>query len=162
MVPELQIDGNDRFESRWLVFQWIVLAIMACFVLAALAGVSGTGPFSKVTRTLPVSGATVQYARFETVGTASHLFIDLPARTGGGPSTLTLSSAFLKAHDIQYVQPQPLRAEVGGTGTRYVFARTRGDAGTIALSLSPARPGVPGGTLSLDGETLPLHQLVLP
>lgn len=156
----LQLEERRGFQERfWRVQRW-AWAGFGLVVLAALAGLTGSGgPLSRAT--LELGAGSIDYPSVARWQAADSLTLQLaPGRAG---RTLLLSSGFAESFEIETVHPAPLLWESGADGHRMRFAVDAGAPVTIHLHVRPLKPGLTEATASLDGGPAPrMRFIVLP
>ena len=134
--PEIAEDRS--FQEQFWKIERIFWGAFGLLILAAALGLFGSGgPFSR--------GATfVGESRINHPLTARWEAGDeLSVRLAGsaGERSLTLSSDFAEAFEIEDMQPSPQRVEADGSGHRYVFTAMGDLPIEIRIALVPRHPG---------------------
>jgi hypothetical protein len=156
----LQLDEPRRSQERfWTAERWAWITY-GLLVLAALAGLTGSGgPLSRAEVTLG-TGA-IEYPRIARWQAADDMTVTFSA--GTGERSLTLGRAFAKSFGIEDVQPAPERSEALPEGQRLVFRLPGGGPAQVRLYLRPSSPGLARFEAALDGAPpLSLSVFVLP
>lgn len=166
-VDGLEVDQDLAFQRRSWVVQRVGWGLMALVVLAAVAGLLGSGPLSNARAEVP-GLMTLEYHRFARLDTGETLRLSLrPAATAGDTVRLSLTQAFLGAVRIETVQPPPARVEVGDGRLVYVFpvAEPRVPM-VVTFAYQPREVGAAHGVVGLESTPEPRHvafrQLVYP
>jgi len=151
----LEIHEHLDFQRRFRVFQKIGTAALLAFVVAAFAGLLGSGPLSSTGAT--AGALKVDYDRFQHRGYRASL--KFQAAAGPGPTDLVLHGALLDALDITHVAPQPEQVVFGDEQVLYRFAH---GTTTVHLQAEPQRAGPVRGRASSGSDSLELHMFVYP
>lgn len=93
---------------------------MALVLLAALAGLMGTGPLSSRTAEAGTS-LKVRYDRFTRYHSPASIHVTVARGAGADQIRLNLNRQFLEAVELESVTPQPARVELAPRGQTYVF-----------------------------------------
>lgn len=154
-----QIGEDMRFQERWWRAERIAWVAMALFVLAAAAGVFGSGPASRASSTA-AGGARLEYPRFLRARAQAELIVVLPA-AGRVRRSLVLSPSLLERFEVEALVP-PARAARSGEGLHYTLHTEPRAPARAWLRVRARRPGWVDGTVRVDGVVLPLRALVYP
>jgi hypothetical protein len=166
-VDGLEIDQDLDFQRRAWMIQRVGWAVMTVFVLAAAAGVLGSGPLSHARADLPGT-MSVEYQRFARFETNETLTVRLePAATGADTVRLSLDRAFLDAARMASVLPTPTRVESAAGGLVYVFAVAEPRTPlVVAFNFEPQEIGRQRGTIGVETaaglRSVTFRQLVYP
>lgn len=156
----LQLDEPRRVQERiWTAERWAWVSF-GLIVLAALAGLTGSGgPLAHQETRL--DGGRLDYPRITRWQSTDDMTLQLAA--GPAERRLTLSREFAEAFTIKDIQPAPERAKAVPDGQRLVFRLPDGAPAQIRLYLRPSTPGLVRFRAALD-ESAPasLSILVLP
>jgi hypothetical protein len=93
---------------------------MGVLLLAALAGLLGTGPLSDAREGGPASALWVEYNRFERYQAPTKMVVHL--RPMASEARLWINYGFLRRVDLTHIDPEPERVEAGSD--RYIFPFT--------------------------------------
>jgi hypothetical protein len=162
---ELELPEGERFfRIEWRVQRvgWIVWGLI---VVAALAGLVGTGPLSSREVSASDGSLVVGYDRFLHYHTPSTIELTLPSMPGdSNPFRVQLSRALLEGVEISRIEPEPEGRTLAADGVVYDFPRGDGIANArILLHLKYERFGRHGGEIALVGhEPVTLSQFVYP
>lgn len=156
----LQLEDDRRFQERfWTVERWVWIGF-GLLVLAALAGLTGSGgPVSHAR--VAMAGGTVEYPRIARWQASEDITIKFAAAEG--PRTVILGSSFAEQFQIESVQPRPVRSEAVQEGQRLTFDVANGAPGSVTLHIRPSDPGYVDFEMALDGRaSSSLSIVVLP
>jgi hypothetical protein len=159
----LQIDEDLRFQRRDWVVQRIGWGALALLLLAALLGVTGSGPLSHASKS-DGQGLSVEYERVVRHGARTALVIEVtPGTLAGEEARITMERDYLAAYDVQSMVPEPDRTEVANGVVTFVFDVTPRAALKWRLSLEPDEIGRHGTRVRLDdGPPVDIRQFTLP
>lgn len=151
-----------RFQRRlWKVERaswWVQLGL----VLAALAGLTGKGPLSRVSA--ESQGLRVEYDRLARHESAGELTLTVaPGLARGGVVRLRLERRWLEGVEIQGIDPEPERSEAGADTVRFTFPVPEGQAARVRLRVEYSGMGWRSGRLQVEsGPGVTLTQWVFP
>jgi hypothetical protein len=159
----LPVSEEDlRFQRRlWRVeraFWWVQLAI----VLAALAGLAGTGPLAD--GHAERGGLAVAYERIARNGRPGTVALTFsPALVREGEVRLRLDRRWLSGVSIDGILPEPARSEAGDQGTRFTFRVAPGGVARVRLRFQYEATGWRRCRLQVEGgPALSFSQWVYP
>ena len=138
---------------------WVVLTLI---IFAALAGVFFHGPASYARARNADNSMAVDYERFAHKTARTYFTVRATAPIGD-ELMFRLSPIFADTHDIELIQPHPLRARGGTYGLELVFPRSA--AGDVAFHIAarPKRFGTMSLHLEAEGRSsLNIFQLIYP
>jgi hypothetical protein len=160
----LEIDQDEAFERRSYTVQragWILLAVL---VVAAAAGLLGSGPLARATMASP-GAFTVEYERLTRYQSSQmlHLYLE-PGVTSAREVRVWIDRQFLDSSKIESVVPQPLRVEGAADRLYYVFQMGKpGERLFVAFTLQAEQIGRVKGRLGVgDTHEVAFTQLVYP
>jgi len=120
-------DALDPGQTR--AFWWlsrVAWALMALLIVAALAGLMGSGPLSRATRTVAVTGngrALLEYPRFTRYNTEESMQVTVEAPDATGDTLqMTLSPALNDQLQIRDVTPPPDSVSMSQDGAVYEWS----------------------------------------
>jgi hypothetical protein len=163
---DLDIDVDMVFQQRsWAVQRagWIVIGLL---VLAAAAGLLGSGPLSRRTATVP-GVLEIEYARFTRYEDPERLSVRLLSAATVNPSVqLSLNREYLDHSRIDSITPAPERVESAGRHVVYAFRVAEpGQPLEVTFNIAPQRVGGVEGRVRVDpvrGPELRFHQFAYP
>jgi hypothetical protein len=158
---------QEDFESA-LIFhhhEWriqrIGWALIAAFLLLALAGVFGGGPLSHA-RTGDATSGNVEYERYVRSGADTVLTVSPSAAAGQGVTRIEITASYLHAFRVEHITPQPSSVRVNGERLVYEFAVSSSPA-VVAFHLHPADLGRHTAVVVIDaGPPLAIRQFTYP
>ncbi len=164
-IGDLEIPEDLPHQRReWAVerFGW---AIMVAIVVAALAGLLGSGPLSHDIAGQPDSALWVEYDRYARSQAPSEYLVHIkPEQVSGGKVRLSLNRDFFEHVEMQSVVPEPDSVEARDGRLTYVFNAP--DANQPATVIYRFKASSFGGlllTMSLaDGPQLSFRQFFYP
>ena len=150
-VGDLEIEQHLDLQERLWRFQRIGWGIMALLVLAALSGLTGSGPLSRAWAGSPGDLLRVRYDRFLRAESLSALEVHLGP--SGRETRIWFSRDYLEAVPFERAVPEPERVEMGPDRVTYVFRQAAaGGTGRITfygpvttVGRVEGRVGLPGG-----------------
>ncbi len=136
-VGDLEVAQDLTFQRRSWTVQRIGWVAMALVLLAALAGLTGSGPLSQATAGAAGDPLRVAYPRFARHRAPTTLEVHLAPGAGqGGTVRVWVNAAYLRGATVEAVYPEPERVEAGPGRVTYVFALEQpGQPTTIAFQL---------------------------
>lgn len=122
--------GKDRAFQEWFwIAERCVWAVLALFVVAGMAGLTGSGgPFAR--GMAEAGGARIDYPATARWQTAETLTITLPA--AAADAAVTLPASLLETFNVTEISPRPMSVTVSAQGERYRFTRAA-DGGPVTL-----------------------------
>ena len=171
---ELEVGFDSQFETRWHRWELAGRVVLAVVVVAGLAGLFGSGPFSHRSATFASGGISrIDFEPIARFGTPTQITFHL--RPGSGASNalgngqshcvdLTLSSAFIEPFGLQDTQPKPLlTTAVSGNVVLTVLAREDGKEPLVRVTGKPSKVGPLRLTAQFGHEKpVKITQFVLP
>jgi hypothetical protein len=159
----LQLDQDLRFTARTWGFERVAWVAMAVAILAALAGVTGSGWLSHARLEAP--GLVVEYQRFLRYQTPTSLLVTLRRERPEETSLdLVVDPQMLQGFKVRQIFPEPPLAAQEHGGTRYAFPLGAGEQEVrVRLDLEPDRLGMRETRLARSGRgPVRLRQFVWP
>jgi hypothetical protein len=156
------IQEDMQFQRRtWLAERigWIVLAAL---LVAGLAGVFFHGRLSRTIAKAIDESIAVEYERFAHKTAVTHFVIrtspPLPDQV-----LVRLGPSFASMHDVDSMEPRPIRSSGGSYGLEFVFARSSaGDLG-VHIAARPKRFGFMSLHVEVEGRgAVNIAQFVYP
>jgi hypothetical protein len=137
---------------------------MALIILAALAGLFGSGGLSQARAGDPSSQLWLEYHRFERTQSATTVHVHIPSAENAEIRRIWLSRNYLQGVKVEQVTPPPETVEAAADRLIYSFRVAPSDQPTtIVFHLNPEFPGILAGTIGVeDGPELSFNQLVYP
>jgi hypothetical protein len=152
----LEIDQDFDYQRRAWRLQRIGSAALFVFVIAALAGLLGSGPLSRAAAGVP-GVFTLDYPRLTRYQDAETLVLRLrAAATVAVPIRVSLSREFIEAARITIVVPAPESVQAGAD--RVIFAFRAAEPGRpleITFDFQPQRIGTVRARLRLESPGAP-------
>jgi hypothetical protein len=156
------IREDMAFQRRSWLLERIGWSLLSIVLIAAIAGLFFHGPASYTRVHNADNSLSVHYERFAHKTAMTYFTIRVAAPVSG-EIPIRLSPAFTEAHNIESMQPPPVRASGGTYGLEFVF--TRSGAGDVAVHIAarPKRFGTMSLTLEAEGRgALKVFQLIYP
>jgi hypothetical protein len=162
---EFEVGYDAEFEEGW---HRVVLGgrvVMVLFVLAALAGLMGRGPFSHHTVSSPSGALSVDLEPVARYGTPTQVTIHVRPPAGAHTVQIGLSTSVLEPLGLHAILPQPdpeQPGERGGLLINVPIPPNETEA-LIRLQEDPTVIGpVPITIRFVGGETLRTTQFIMP
>ena len=120
----LDLPQDEPFQKREWKIQRVGWALWGLVLVAALAGLLGTGPLSHAEVSAPDGSVIVKYDRFLHYHQPSVLEVLVPSRgQDDSPLRLKVSRTFLDRVQIVRIEPEPDEQQVADDGIVYTFAK---------------------------------------
>jgi hypothetical protein len=148
--PMLPVSEDMRFQERSWLIKRLGCALLAVFVLLALAGVFSNGFLSAARAEREGAPLSVDYERFQRRNAPTYFTIQVPKQTED-EIWLRLGQAFQNAYDIEAVQPPPVRSNIGSSGLSLFFDAYDQNDLNIVIRARPRR----FGTVTVEIARLP-------
>ena len=160
MNGALQLDDNERRQLvHWRVERvgWVCMLLL---VIAALAGVFGSGLFSEAE--VAGEGVRVKYSRFTRVTKAVALDITLEHPTEN--TTLAISREYLQSFEVSGILPQPVSSRTTREQHVFSFAIVPGEPLHVTVQLTPSEGafGFRNGRIGTPAGVADFWQFVWP
>lgn len=150
----LELEQNLRLQRRGWRIQRIGWALMACIVLAALAGLLGSGPLSRTSKSADDGSVSLEYERFARYQAPTTLRVRFALDPASAAEVrLVVDRRFLERMKVEHVLPQPEKVELAGERLIYVFpaGQARSQA-AVTFSLKPDALGLLEGAAGIEGR----------
>ena len=151
-----------QFQRRTWLAERIGWIAMAALLLAGLAGIFFHGPLSHTVARSSDESISVEYERFAHKTALTHLIVRTDAPLPDHV-LVRLGPSFANMHDIDSLEPRPVRSSGGSYGLEFLFARSSaGDLG-VYVAARPKRFGFMSLHVEVEGRgALNIAQLVYP
>ena len=162
---DLQIGEDVDFLRRAWRVQRVGWALLVLILLAALLGLTGTGPLSQATAGSEGGPVRVEYERFVRANAVTDLRVRLgPGVPREGRARLWFDRQYLHKVEVTGVVPEPESVEVSPDRVTYVFLAAEGGGPVeLAFDLKPMRFGSWSGRMGAgDAEPVHLRHFVYP
>lgn len=156
-IGTLEIDQDLNFQKQEWRFERTGWVFLLLFLVAAVAGVFGSGPASRKTISAAQGSVRVEYSRALRWQTPQTLEIEMRS---GNLEEVALSESLMRAWSIQEVTPSPKEVVATDRETLYRF---HGRKGRIVFAYEATRFGRLEGTLRMkNAVVLRLDQWAFP
>jgi hypothetical protein len=118
----LDMDVDETFSRREWKIQRIGWGIWLLTIIAALAGLTGSGPLSHAQARSNTDDLIVDYDRFARKGHQTQLTLHARENHPSTPIRLILSRSLLDQFRILRIEPEPISSETTDDGIAYSFA----------------------------------------
>jgi hypothetical protein len=155
---------DPEFQRRTWAAQRVGRVAMALVVLAALLGLIGTGPLSRVSAG-DGERLTVEYDRFVRRLGENRLVVKVAPGAAAGPEVrVWIDADYARSMEVKSVTPEPARMETAADRLTLVFPLARPGAGLEAVvDLRSRAFGPVRGAVGLaGGPTASIAQFVYP
>ena len=123
-VGDVEVEQDLTFERRSYRAQRIGQGLLAAFVLAAIAGFFGNGPFDRAKAADESGGLRVEYPRFTRRLTDWEMVVEVgPAAAQGREFQLWFDRSFAERFTLEGALPEPLDTAVDGDRVLLRFRR---------------------------------------
>jgi hypothetical protein len=159
---ELEVHENITFQRRDWLAQRIGWGVICLILLAALAGLTGSGPLSSVTRT--EGPFTLEYERFVRHGARTALTLHVePQAIAEGRVRIAVDRHFLVANDLQRLVPEPNATRGRDDAVEFIYDVAPGDGLQVRWTMEPDQLGRHSALVRLnDGPVLQIEQFTYP
>jgi hypothetical protein len=159
----LELNDDPVFDRRQGRVQRVGWALLALVLVAALAGVFGSGPVSSGSAASDDGRLEVGFDRFVRRGGENALDLTLdPALAEAGEIEVAISATWLDGIDVEAVSPEPTDVRTEGDRQVYVFA-VAGDAPlVVTLSYSSQVVGRSEATVTAGPGEVSFWQVSYP
>jgi hypothetical protein len=175
-VGSLEVEQDLGLQQRMWRVQRVGWGVMALLVLAAAAGLTGSGPLSQTSAATPGGALRLDYDRFLHAEGLTTLQVHLGennlgesnesgTKSGEGQRRIWISRAYLEKVPIERSVPEPERVEVGADRVTYVFAEAPAGAPAARVTFygSVTTLGRVEGQIGLpEGPSLRFQHFVYP
>ena len=164
-VGDLESAQDLDFQRRSWVAQRVGWVFIALAALAALLGLLGKGPLSRVSAGEESQPLSLEYDRFGRFQTLTTLRVNLGSDAGRDREVhVWLNREYLESVQIQQVTPEPDRVEAGSQRLTYVFQLSEPNQPTaVTFYLQPEHIGSLRGQVGLvEGQKLNFNQFIYP
>ena len=159
----LEVHEDPVFQRRDWLAQRVGWAVIAAMLLAALAGLMGSGPLSHTTRS-DGRQLTVEYDRFVRHGARTALtFRVAPQAAAKGPVRIAIDRPFLAANDLQRLVPEPREMRGRDDAVEFIYDVAPGAALQVRWTVEPDELGSLSSSVRLnDGPAVEIAQFTYP
>lgn len=138
-APGLQVTEDRPWQERFWTAQRVGWTLMALFIVAAIAGLTGMGgPLA--TAKAELGGGTIDYPRITRWQADDRLRVRI-SQTSPANVELTLSREFVELFAISSIQPEPAEVQATSAGHRFTFKTEPGERErVISFTVRATRP----------------------
>lgn len=159
----LDLEQDPAFQRREWRVETVGWAVLAAFMVAALAGLLGNGPVSWSQLGSPDGALEVSYQR------VAHLDADDTVRVVVQPQAIArdraqvwLSGTWVEAVEVRRVTPEPSQQVARPGRLGLVLEAPSGQPVELTLAVRAQRTGWTEGRIDVGGSSATFRQLVLP
>ena len=156
------LQSSQPFERGWNGLQTVVEILVCVIVLAALAGLLGTGPLSSRMVRFDKVPITMTYERIQRRTVQSEMQLKTTAPLVGDTLEVEIPNQLTEDIDIVSTSPRSTSMRAEADGIVYVFALGTTRLGTITFSIKPRKPGFIDSIVKAGAGEAQLRQTVLP
>lgn len=149
-------------RSHWRL-ERSVWCVLGAVVAAALLGLLGPGPLSRVTIGEPEVGLRISHQRLLHMQSPHDVRIEARAAPGTHEVSFAISTSYLERMHLESMTPAPVRVSSGDGET--VFHLDAGGIGATVVALlrfDAASPGWVRGFVRREGEVVQVSHFVFP
>jgi hypothetical protein len=159
----LQLEQDLRFQRVSWRIQRVAWVVVVLLLLAAAAGLLGSGPLSTAVTAVP-DRFDVTYQRFSRYQTPETLTLNFwPAVTASGEAAVWFDREYLERTRVGPITPRPTRVEAADQRVRYVFQVNQpGRPLGVTFSLQLQRVGLVRARMGVDDAVRDFWQFVYP
>ena len=164
-IGDLDLNQDLDLQRKTWTVQRIGWSGMALIVLAALAGVFGSGPLARTEVTDNPQTFRLSYDRFGRYeGELVLQLVLTPEATKTNRVTVEIDRTYWISHAVEHITPGPLISSIGIDGFLYTFeTNTPSTPAVIVFRLRPKYIGVMDGRIRVnDSGPLQFHQFMFP
>ena len=160
---ELEVHEDIAFQRRDWLAQRVGWGAIGLLLLAALAGLTGSGPLSRVTRT-DGRHFTVEYERFLRHGARTAMTLRVaPEAITEGRVRIAVDRGFFVANDLQRLVPDPNAARGREEEVEFIYDVAPGDGLQVRWTLEPDQLGGHSTSVRLnDRPAIEIEQFTFP
>ncbi|GAA4697678.1 hypothetical protein APR04_004501 [Promicromonospora umidemergens] len=159
----LDIEQDEGFQRREWVWQRSGTVLLVLIVMAALAGLLGTGPLSWTERDSADGVVTVAFDRVTHHEADDSMTLAFgPEAVSGGTVTVELTGAWPGGVDVQGISPEPTEQRIAAGGLVLEFAVEDTDHLEVTVGFRPQEYGMLRGEVTVAGRSVSFSQFVLP
>lgn len=135
----LEVNEDRAWQEKFWTAQRFGWIVMALFILAVIAGLTGMGgPLASARAEL--GGGTIKYPRITRWQADDQLEVRLEQSSAANVE-LTLSPQFVHTFAISSIQPEPTQVQATAAGHRFMFeTEPGGGERVIAFNLRASKP----------------------
>jgi len=159
----IELSQDLGFQERDWAVQHVGWLLIALVIIAALAGVWGSGPLSDGVATSADGAIRIEYARFARMNAPTQMRIHFTARrVEDGEVRLWLDRSYLAEFLPKTIVPSPRTVEVGTDRLTYVFDAERMQAGGVVFQMEPQTVGRVAGRAGIGEADVGFRHFVYP
>lgn len=153
-------DQIARQRKTWK-HERIGYGVLLAFIGLALAGLFSSGPLSRQSSSSPERRLAVEYERFLRNGASNRIVLTAQTRPSV-QAILRIDQAFLRAHTVESLQPQPLISRSHQGGLELVGQADEQGFLNIYLTIRPDSIGLVRSTAWFEDESVVFTQFIYP
>lgn len=159
----LDIEQDEGFQRREWRLQRSGTALLVLVVVAALAGLLGTGPVSWTERESADGVATVAFDSITHHEADDSITLTFgPEAISGGTVTMDLTGTWPGGVDVQGISPEPAEQRAVPGGLALEFAVEDADRVEVTMGFRAQEYGSLHGEVTVAGRSVSFSQFVLP
>jgi hypothetical protein len=164
-IGSLEIDQDLTFQQKEWRLQRIAWVVMALLIVAALLGLTGSGPLARVIASEEGSPLQLEYSRFVRLDAPTTLDVEIASEAVTGEFVeLRLERAYLQDIGVEQIVPEPAEVRSAGDYLIYVFAVEEPEQPvSVTFDLRHTAFGPKSGQVRLGDEvTVDFGQFIFP
>jgi hypothetical protein len=163
-IGSLEVEQDLDYQRREWVFERVGWLAMLLLVLAALAGLLGTGALSSTSIGSADGPLRMEYDRFVHYRDPNTLRMLIDgSQVVGGKTRVWFDRGYLDGVQIENIMPEPEQVVADGTGDTFVFLTEGNEAVRVVFHFSPDQFGWLEGRVQVgSGPKLDFGQFVYP
>ena len=161
----LDIASDLKHQRRMWVVERVGWAVMATIVVAALAGLFGSGPLANATAGQPGSALHLEYERFGRYEAPCELRVHVGGEyMRGDKLRLWISREYLDRVEVERTMPPAEESQLQSSRVIYVFKLAQTNQPVkVTFHLRPTGYGKAAGSIGIaDGPDVQFSQFIYP
>ena len=155
----LEIDDDFPHHLKAWRMKRVAWAVIGLLIAAALAGFLGPGPYSDKSIQGP-GGLHLDYQRIPRYNAPTYLHLTVPG--GADDVEISVPSEFVKAIDLERIDPEPKEMRLSGEKHTWIFPRQKASS-EVMINYRPQGFGPKTIRLEVkDAGSLEIEQFFLP
>jgi hypothetical protein len=159
----LDIDIDESFPRREWRIQRIGWGVWLFIIVAALSGLTGSGPLSRAQAHSNADDLNVEYDRFARKGHQTQMTFHAKGSSQGQPIRLHMSQSLLDQFRILRIDPEPTASETITDGIAYSFANGDSQIAKIVFHIEYDGMGPQSGFVGRSADDrIAVRQFIYP
>jgi hypothetical protein len=156
-----EFQDEERYHRREWRTQRLGWAVLAAVLVAACAGLFGSGPMA--VQKVAVGDSTLEFDRFVRRRAAAEWKLQpAPTAAAGDEVVVRIASRFLEKFELKRIVPEPTSSALAGEQTVFRFDASN-MRGAIVFHVEPEDFGTAAGSFEVgEGSAVTLAQFIYP